>query len=279
MVDQLTRVKELLALLQDGRMGGSRDGVVGWLDEHEADVRELADLKGNAVAEQFLGLRSNTIGPWRTRRNFTDPPAEARRKAAQRRKELQEAMDRLWQAKPDLETMQPRRWLDAHRDDVELALSFGQRESELADSLGTMRQTFAHWCRDRQVIAPREEEVVAVQSSETPEEELTPQPPGGDGPPLPGLTSKQLQNEMAKDINSLGLEKAWDLWHGRGLTRQRWAVNVNWARKQGLIPPKAEATAQAKATPRAADRYLQGKYDGMREALLIIFGGKESAPD
>jgi hypothetical protein len=273
MVDQLIRVKELLARLQDG---DRRRGVTAYLDDHQADVRELADLKGNAMVEQFLGLRAGSIGQWRTTRGFTDTPEEANRKAAARRREMQECLSRLNADRPLHD--EPRgRWLDDHREDLELALSFGVRHGDLAETLHIPESTFRTWTRRRQVITPRQLEASSVEATETPDGVPT-ELPVDDGPPLSGYTAKQLQNEVSRDINAVGLKRAWKLWHERGITAQRWGVAVKWARERGLIPAKAGGSDEAGARPRS-DRYLLGKYEGMREALLIIFGRKRDSEE
>lgn len=157
MPDRLTRFKEVLSSLEGSVDIGdlSTRKAWSWLDTHKIEVLELIELKGNAAAEEFLGLPQGKIGGWRTNRGLSDSPGESRRKSMARRKELEACLERLMHDKADVQRQQGRRWLDTHREDMEIALSFGIDHARLISRLGILDGVFRTWRNDRGIIVPR----------------------------------------------------------------------------------------------------------------------------
>ena len=281
MPDQLTRVKELLERLQESILrwrehGGSHKNLVQWLDGNEAEIREFCEMKGATVVEHFLGMAPQTINRWRHQRSFTDPPAVASQKKKARARELQVCLLRLKEAKGDLQNMQPRKWLDLHRADVEFALTSGIRRTDLAELLKITDTTFGHWCRDREVIQPIAQPEEGEEGDMNPSREtLEETGQGRDGDSWQRMSAKEFQQLVAKDINSLGLKESYQLWRGRGVTPQRWGVTVQRARVRGLIPGEehAQRVEEEPAGPEERAWYYRGKYEGMKEALAAVFRG------
>lgn len=271
MPDELTRGRELLSRLQESILfarerRGRKLPVTDWLDEHQADVRELCELRGNDMVEHFLGLPRGSITQWRQDRDFTEPPEVAREKDEARQRQVQASLLRLKEDQPSLQRMQPRRWLDRHQQDVEIILSSGRPILDFADLFGISDTTMRNWAKSGAVPEPLEEDR-NVAGPESPQDTAT------NGDSWQDLSPEELRKVIAQDINTMGMKEASTLWRGRGMSPQRWGRTVGWVRRSGLLDggPSEEEQPRSQTGGKNNEPYYRAKYEGMKEALEIIF--------
>ena len=266
MADRAAKVLSLISTLQAALEKEQPQEPFTFLAAHQGDVLELAELKGDAMVDQFLGFDAGTVDRWRKQPIV----AEAKRQANERGKELAACWERLRQDLPSLQTMRPSQWLDLHHAEAVELLTSGIPFLRLAHDLGIVDTTLRQWCARHGVISPRSRGKRAlpriVKRRRKKPQAGTPlqveKPPTD--PHWGTLPSKELQQMVAQDILSMGQEAAYRLWMGRGMAGQHWASLLRMVRVRQLLPEPEETptTASARAW------YYQGKYEALRDLLL-----------